>query len=104
MIANWETSRSDIPAQMIPLLAFALNVKVTDLLPDLRKSAASSFATNKRADSKNKKAKEKGSGAGWFLLKARFVKKVLAPVFGRFPGPPQKRIRRKDSDRPTGPA
>jgi len=96
MIANWETSRSDIPAQMIPLLTYALDVEITDLLPDLRKPAAPLSATNKRANSKNKNANRKGSVAGWFSMDNLFVKKVLAPVFARFHGfrPPQKRIRR----------
>jgi RNA polymerase sigma factor (sigma-70 family) len=40
MIANWETSRTEIPAQLIPFIAFVLNARVTDLLPDFRKSAA----------------------------------------------------------------
>ena len=39
MIANWETNRAEMPAQLIPLLAYALNAQVADLLPDLRKSA-----------------------------------------------------------------
>ena len=39
MIANWETNRAEMPAQLIPLIAYALNAQVADLLPDLRKSA-----------------------------------------------------------------
>src|SRR5437016_4315419 len=39
MIANWETNRAEMPAQLIPLVAYALNAQVADLLPDLRKSA-----------------------------------------------------------------
>jgi hypothetical protein len=35
MLANWETSRSEIPAHLIPVIAAALDVSVTDLLPDL---------------------------------------------------------------------
>jgi transcriptional regulator with XRE-family HTH domain len=84
MIANWETSRSDIPAQMIPLLTYALEVEVTDLLPDLRKPAAPLSATNKQADSNNKPANKKGSVAGWFSLNNLFFKKVLAPAFAWF--------------------
>lgn len=36
MMANWETNRADMPAQLIPFVARALNAQVTDLLPDLR--------------------------------------------------------------------
>jgi len=39
MIANWETNRAEIPAQLIPFIACTLNAQVADLLPDLRKSA-----------------------------------------------------------------
>src|SRR2546425_12050617 len=39
MIANWETNRAEMSAQLIPLLAYALNAQAADLLPDLRKSA-----------------------------------------------------------------
>src|SRR5437879_5246865 len=39
MIASWETNRAEMPAQLIPLIAYALNAQVADLLPDLRKSA-----------------------------------------------------------------
>jgi RNA polymerase sigma factor (sigma-70 family) len=39
MIVSWETNRSEMPAQLIPLIAYALNAQVADLLPDLRKSA-----------------------------------------------------------------
>src|SRR5205809_5209205 len=39
MIANWETNRAEMPAQLIPLVAYALNAQVADLLPDLRKYA-----------------------------------------------------------------
>lgn len=35
MLANWETSRSEIPAYLIPVIAAALTVSVVDLLPDL---------------------------------------------------------------------
>src|SRR5437016_220204 len=35
MIANWETSRAEITAQLIPLIAYTLNADVADLLPDL---------------------------------------------------------------------
>jgi len=38
MIANWETSRAEIPAQLIPFIAYTLNAEVADLLPDLRTS------------------------------------------------------------------
>src|SRR5438034_9683391 len=39
MIANWETNRAEIPARLIPFIAYTLNAQVTDLLPDLRRSA-----------------------------------------------------------------
>ena len=39
MIANWETNRAEIPAQLIPFIAYTLNAEVADLLPDLRMSA-----------------------------------------------------------------
>ena len=39
MIANWETNRAEIPAQLIPFIAYTLNAQVADLLPDLRVSA-----------------------------------------------------------------
>lgn len=39
MIADWENSRSEIPAQLIPFLAHALNAGVTDLLPGFSKAA-----------------------------------------------------------------
>jgi hypothetical protein len=87
MIANWETSRSVIPAQLIPLLTYALDVEVTDLLPDLRKPVAPIFPSDKKTDSKIKKADEKKNVAGWVSLKSMFVKQVLAPVFARFHGP-----------------
>jgi transcriptional regulator with XRE-family HTH domain len=35
MIANWETGRSVVPAVYIPVLAYALQVEVSDILPDL---------------------------------------------------------------------
>ena|SRR5439155_12026240 len=38
MIENWETNRAEIPAQLIPLIAYTLNADVADLLPDLRTS------------------------------------------------------------------
>src|SRR5438034_9400636 len=38
MIASWETNRAEMPAQLIPLIAYALNAQVADLLPDLRTS------------------------------------------------------------------
>ena len=45
MIANWETNRAEMPAQLIPLIAYTLNVRVADLLPDLGTSA---FADQQR--------------------------------------------------------
>lgn len=39
MIANWENSRSEIPAQLIPFIASELNARVTDLLPEFIKPA-----------------------------------------------------------------
>lgn len=39
IIADWETSRSGIPAQWIPFLAHALNAGVSDLLPNFSKAA-----------------------------------------------------------------
>ena len=39
MIASWEISRAEIPAQLIPFIAYTLNAQVADLLPDLRVSA-----------------------------------------------------------------
>ena len=39
MIANWETNRAEMPAQLIPVIGYALNAQVAELLPDLRKSA-----------------------------------------------------------------
>ena len=38
-IANWETNRAEIPARLIPFIAYTLNAQVADLLPDLRVSA-----------------------------------------------------------------
>src|SRR5437867_3180922 len=38
-IANWETNRAEIPARLIPFIAYTLNAQVADLLPDLRMSA-----------------------------------------------------------------
>ena len=38
MIASWEISRAEIPAQLIPFIAYTLNAEVADLLPDLRTS------------------------------------------------------------------
>ena len=35
MIANWETGRAVVPAVYIPVLAYALKVEVTDILPSL---------------------------------------------------------------------
>ena len=35
MIANWETGRAAVPAVYIPVLAYALQVEVADLLPRL---------------------------------------------------------------------
>ena len=35
MIANWETGRAVVPAVYIPVLAYALKVEVTDILPRL---------------------------------------------------------------------
>jgi hypothetical protein len=35
MIANWETGRSVVPAVYIPVLAYALQVEVSDILPDV---------------------------------------------------------------------
>jgi len=35
MIANWETDRAMVPAFYIPVLAYALKVEVTDILPHL---------------------------------------------------------------------
>src|SRR6058998_1556622 len=39
MLASWETNRAEIPAQLIPFIAYTLNAEVADLLPDLRMSA-----------------------------------------------------------------
>jgi len=39
MIASWETNRAEIPARLIPFIAYTLNAEVADLLPDLRMSA-----------------------------------------------------------------
>jgi transcriptional regulator with XRE-family HTH domain len=35
MIANWETGRAAVPAVYIPVLAYALQVEVADILPRL---------------------------------------------------------------------
>jgi transcriptional regulator with XRE-family HTH domain len=35
MIANWETGRAAVPAVYIPILAYALQVQVADILPRL---------------------------------------------------------------------
>ena len=35
MIANWETGRAAVPAFYVPVLAYALKVKVADILPGL---------------------------------------------------------------------
>jgi len=35
MVANWETCRAEMPAQLIPFIAYLLNAEVTDLLPNL---------------------------------------------------------------------
>ena len=35
MIANWETGRATVPAVYIPVLAYALQVEVADILPRL---------------------------------------------------------------------
>ncbi len=35
MIANWETGRAAVPAVYIPVLAYALQVEVADILPHL---------------------------------------------------------------------
>jgi len=35
MIANWETGRAVVPAVYIPVLAYALKVEVSDILPRL---------------------------------------------------------------------
>ncbi|MBU6410006.1 MAG: helix-turn-helix domain-containing protein [Verrucomicrobia bacterium] len=35
MVANWETGRCDVPAFCIQLIAHSLQVKVSDILPDL---------------------------------------------------------------------
>jgi transcriptional regulator with XRE-family HTH domain len=35
MIANWETGRSAVPAYYIPVLAYALQAEVADILPHL---------------------------------------------------------------------
>lgn len=35
VIANWETGRSEAPAYCIQLIAYSLEVKVADILPDL---------------------------------------------------------------------
>ena len=46
MIANWETNRAEMPAQLIPLIAHALNAHVADLLPDLGTSAYADLQRN----------------------------------------------------------
>ncbi|MGH7989431.1 MAG: sigma factor-like helix-turn-helix DNA-binding protein [Limisphaerales bacterium] len=43
MIADWETDRSEIPAQLIPFLAHALNARVADLLPSFHKATISNL-------------------------------------------------------------
>jgi transcriptional regulator with XRE-family HTH domain len=35
VVANWESGRCDVPAFCIQLIAHSLQVKVTDILPDL---------------------------------------------------------------------
>ena len=35
IIANWETGRSEVPAVYIPVLAYAFQVEVSDILPGL---------------------------------------------------------------------
>ena len=35
VVANWETGRTEAPAYCIQLIAFSLEAKVADILPDL---------------------------------------------------------------------
>ena len=35
IIANWETGRSDVPAYCIQILAYLLEVKIAEILPDV---------------------------------------------------------------------
>jgi transcriptional regulator with XRE-family HTH domain len=35
VVANWETGRTDAPAYCLQLIAFSLEAKVADILPDL---------------------------------------------------------------------
>lgn len=84
MIANWESSRSAVPARMIPLLAYALNVDVTELLPDLRQPAAASFEFKKKPVSRTGNARKKPRNAARVSLKHLILRDVLAPFLKLF--------------------
>ena len=87
MIANWEVSRSVIPAQMIPFLANALKARVTDLLPDLGKPAPvksnsrSSLVLSVPPKNKSNRTKTNAFTPSLSWLKQPLLKKIFSSFF-----------------------
>jgi hypothetical protein len=38
-MANWELGRAEMPASLVPLMTYVMEVSVTDLLPDVTRRA-----------------------------------------------------------------
>jgi RNA polymerase sigma factor (sigma-70 family) len=63
MIASWETNRAEIPARFIPFIAYILDAKVADLLPDLPTPVLAGLKrlSSRPGDSNNKAQPQKAS-------------------------------------------